>query len=169
MEPKYRSGTANDKEQLQALGLVAYGPFRKVLTEENWNKLHQFLANPQTFSHLMQTSTCFICEINNELVGMSFLVSKGHPTDMFKAEWSYIRMVGVNPAFGGNGIGKKLTQMCIDYAKETNEEYIALLTSEFMNSARHIYENLGFEQLRELDIRYGKRCWIYFMDLKNKL
>jgi ribosomal protein S18 acetylase RimI-like enzyme len=115
----------------------------------------------------MKTSTCFLCESNKEIIGMAFLVSKGHPTSIFKSEWSYLRMVGVKPKFGGHGIAKKLTQMCIDLAKETNEQYIALHTSEFMDAARHIYENFGFKQIRELDLQYGKRYWIYLMDLSE--
>jgi ribosomal protein S18 acetylase RimI-like enzyme len=115
----------------------------------------------------MKTSTCFLCESNKEIIGMAFLVSKGHPTSIFKSEWRYLRMVGVNPKFGGHGIAKKLTQMCIDLAKETNEQYIALHTSEFMDAARHIYENFGFKQIRELDLQYGKRYWIYLMDLSE--
>lgn len=77
-------------------------------------------------------------------------------------------MVGVNPKYAGMGIGKQLSQMCIDYAIETDEDYIALHTSEFMDAARHVYENLGFKKLREIDARFGKRYWIYIMDLKDK-
>ena len=74
-------------------------------------------------------------------------------------------MVGVHPDFGGKGIGKMLTQMCIDFAKSSNEKVIALHTSEYMNVARHIYESLGFKQIRELEPRYGKRYWIYKLEL----
>ena len=95
---------------------------------------------------------------------MAFLVPKGNPTIIFQADWSYIRMVGVNPNFACKGIGKRLTQMCIDFAKNSNEAVIALHTSEFMNAARHIYESLGFKRSRELDSRYGKRYWLYKLE-----
>jgi ribosomal protein S18 acetylase RimI-like enzyme len=116
----------------------------------------------------MESSASFICEADGELVGMAFLVSKGNPNDIFEAGWSYVRMVGVNPKYAGKGIGKKLSQMCIDYAIETHEDFIALHTSEFMDAARHVYENLGFKKLREIDTRFGKRYWIYILDLKGK-
>ena len=74
-------------------------------------------------------------------------------------------MVGVNPNFEGNGIGKHLTQMCIDSAKSLNESVVALHTSEFMSAARHIYEALGFKQIKELTPRYGKRYWLYTLEL----
>lgn len=166
MELKYRIGTCDDIDQLQELALLSYGQHKSALTEENWDKFHSFLANRENFSYLIKTSTCILCEYNTEIVGMAYLVSNGHPTEMFKSEWSYIRMVGVNPQFGGKGIAKKLTKMCIDLANETKEEFIALHTSEFMDAARHIYESIGFKQVQEIDLRFGKKYWIYLLNLR---
>lgn len=59
-----------------------------------------------------------------------------NPTEIFDADWSYIRMVGVLPDYQGKGIAKQLTQFCIEYAKQSKEKVIALHTSEFMNAAR---------------------------------
>jgi len=55
--------------------------------------------------------------------------------------------------------------MCIDFARSSDEKTVALHTSEYMNAARHIYESLGFRQIRELEPRYGKRYWIYKLEL----
>lgn len=164
---RYRIGTLHDKEKLQNLGLNSYGQFKSILTEENWGKLNSFLTNENSYSDLLSNSKCFVCETNDEIVGMAYIIPKGNPTDIFQADWSYIRMVGVNPEFGGKGIGKKLIQMCIDFAIETNESTIALHTSEFMNAARHIYENIGFKQIKELDQRLGKKYWLYILDLNQ--
>ncbi|NOU17595.1 MAG: GNAT family N-acetyltransferase [Bacteroidales bacterium] len=167
MEIKYRLGSNSDKDKLQKLGLISYGQFKKVLTEENWNKFNSFLTGQNTYIDLLKISNCFVCETKEEIIGMAYLIPKGHPTDIFQTEWSYIRMVGVNPNFGGNGIGKKLTQMCIDYAKDTKEEIIALHTSEFMDIASHIYESRGFKQIKELEPRFGKKYWLYLLDLRR--
>ena len=165
MEYKYRIGTIEDKEKLRKLGLISYRQFKKVLTEENWNKMNAFLTAEDSYLDLLSKSKCFICETNYEIIGMAFLVSKGNPTDIFRRDWCYIRMVGVNPEYGGKGIGKKLTQMCIDSARETKEKIIALHTSEFMDVARHIYESIGFEQTKELEPLYGKKYWVYQLEI----
>ena len=165
MEYKYRIGTIEDKEKLQKLGLTSYGQFKEVLTEENWNKLNAFLTAENSYLDLLLKSKCFICETNSEIIGMAFLVPKGNPTDIFHRDWCYIRMVGVNPEYGGKGIGKKLTQICIDSAKETKEKIIALHTSEFMDVARHIYESIGFKQTKELEPLYGKKYWLYKLEI----
>ncbi|HTA61317.1 MAG TPA: GNAT family N-acetyltransferase, partial [Bacteroidia bacterium] len=99
------------------------------------------------------------------IIGMAYIVSSGNPWDIFKAEWSYIRMVGVNPAYGGQGIAKALTSMCINHAVKTNEKIIALHTSEFMNAARHIYESLGFKILQPIEPRFGKKYWLYTLSI----
>jgi ribosomal protein S18 acetylase RimI-like enzyme len=162
---KYREGNFDDVAELQKLALLSYGQFQNTLTEENWNKLRAHITNENLFPTLLKTSRGFVCEHGNEIIGMAFLVPKGNPTEIFQEDWSYIRMVGVHPNFGGKGIGKQLTQMCIDFARSSNEKIVALHTSEYMNAARHIYESLGFKQIRELEPRYGKRYWIYKLDL----
>lgn len=74
-------------------------------------------------------------------------------------------MVAVNPKYRGHGISKKLTQNCIVYATKNGETTIALHTSEFMNAARYIYESLGFERIKELEPLFGKRYWLYQLEL----
>jgi len=76
-----------------------------------------------------------------------------------------MRMVGVNPKHRGQGIAKTLTEMCIEFAKQSDEKTIALHTSEFMDAARHIYENIGFTVLKEIPLLFGKKYWLYTLDL----
>lgn len=165
MEYKYRIATHEDINDLQKLGLNAYGQFKEVFTEENWNKMHTALTHENTYPDLLSKSTCFVCETDQVLVGMAFFIPKGNPTDIFQANWAYLRMVGVHTDFGGKGIGKQLMQMCVERAKETDEKILALHTSEFMHAARHIYESMGFIQVKELEARFGKMYWLYLLDL----
>jgi ribosomal protein S18 acetylase RimI-like enzyme len=124
------------------------------------------ITNDKTYSELLELSHCIVCESDEEgIIGMAFLVASGNPADVFEKDWSYIRFVSVSPEFGGQGIGKRLTEMCIDLAKKNNEKKIALHTSEMMGGARHIYESLGFKILREIEPRLGKKYWLYTLDI----
>lgn len=161
---EFRRGMVEDIVSLQELGLSAYGQHRSALTAENWEKFSAFLTTPDSYSNLLRMSTCFLCEVDQRIVGMAFIVSKGHPTDLFEADWSYIRMVGVDPGFSGRGIAKRLTQLCLEHAGRTGERYVALHTSEFMDAARHVYEGFGFKAVRSL-MRYGAQYWIYLLEL----
>lgn len=164
----YRHGIKNDLPKLKELAVNSWGQFQSKLTTENWKKLYDSLSNDATYTELLGKSTCFTSTTNDgEIVGMAFLVPKGNPTDIYDKDWCYIRFVTVAPNFGGQGIGKKLTALCIDTARQNSENIIALHTSEFMDTARHIYESLGFKVLKEIDQRLGKRYWLYKLDLNE--
>lgn len=165
MNLTYREGSKNDLAGLKALGIVSYGQFKDDLSNENWSKMDSILTLDENYLKLLDMSTCFVCLDGEELVGMAYLVHSGNPTDIFQTDWSYIRMVGVNPSYGGQGIGKKLTQMCIDHAKKLNEKIIALHTSEFMHVARHIYTSLGFKIVKEIEPIFGKKYWLYHLNI----
>lgn len=167
MNLHYREGKIEEIDKLKELGLASYVQFENELTEDNWVKMKVHLSSINFYSDLLNCSTCFVCEDHNELVGMVYLVHKGNPTDIFDKEWCYIRMLGVAPEYSGLGIGKRLIQMCLDFAAEKNEHLIALHTSEFMNAAKYIYEKIGFRAIKELSPCYGKNYWLYLLDLKN--
>ena len=161
----YRNITINDAQQLKQLGIISYGQFVNILEPQHFDILNGFLHDDDKLTQLINNSTGFACLHNNQIIGMAYIIPSGNPWDIFKAEWSYIRMVGVNPAYGGQGIAKALTSMCINHAVKTNEKIIALHTSEFMNAARHIYESLGFKILQPIEPRFGKKYWLYTLNI----
>lgn len=161
----YRSGTIHDKTELLELFQASYGPYLTLLNAEHANTLASALKDEGKMEALINSSKSFICIHQNKIVGMAFIVLHGHPWDVFKAEWAYIRLVGVLPDYQGQGIAKTLTQMCITFAKENNEKTLALHTSEFMDAARHIYEKLGFKRYQEIAPRFGKKYWLYLLDI----
>ena len=166
MKIKFRRGKSDDLNDLKTLALKSWKRFQPMLTGENWQKLSDSLNDDATYTELIQNSTTFICTTEqDQIIGMAFLVSSGHPTEIYDKDWSYIRFVSVDPDFGGQGIGKQLTEMCIELARSNKEKHIALHTSELMNNARHIYESLGFEILREIEPRLGIKYWLYKLDL----
>lgn len=164
----YRKGNTNDLNAIMNLALKTWTEFKSELTTENWQNLYETITSEKTFIELLEKSYSVVCENQNEeIIGMSFLVSNGNPTEIYDKSWCYIRFVTVDPEFGGNGVGKKLTENCIKYAKQNGEKTVALHTSEMMNKARHIYEKLGFEILRELEPRLGKKYWLYLLNIEE--
>lgn len=161
-----RKGNIYDLNAVKELGLNTWKQFKKDLTPENWDKLSRLLSNESLYKGLLQNSISFVCENETgELIGMSFLVASGNPTEIYNKEQCYIRFVTVSEKYSGLKLGQKLTEECIGFAKNSGEKKIALHTSEFMDKARHIYEKLGFKITREIEPRYGKRYWFYEMNL----
>ena len=153
---------------MKNLAIKSWGQFQPNLTVENWQKLQNSLTDDKTYKELLDNSHSIVAtNSTDEIIGMAFLVPKGNPTEIYDKEWCYIRFVTVDPNYGGQGIGRKLTNLCIDKARQDNEKIIALHTSEMMDTARHIYERLGFKILKEIDQRLGKRYWLYKLDLNE--
>jgi ribosomal protein S18 acetylase RimI-like enzyme len=163
---KFRSGNPTDAQAIKQLILSTWQQFEKDLTPENWNQLSSILSKENTYEALLKDASSFVCENEKgDIIGVGFLVSSGNLTDIYTSDQCYIRMVTVSEAYKGLKIGQKLTENCIEYAKRSGEQKIALHTSEMMYKARHIYEKLGFKILKEIEPRFGKRYWLYEMDL----
>lgn len=161
-----REGNSNDLHQVKKLALETWQQYREILTEENWTRLSSTLNNDETYNRLLTASYAFVCENDEgEIVAMSFLVPSGNPTEIYSSDQSYIRFVTVSASCAGLGLGQRLTEKCIEKARQTGEQLVALHTSEFMDKARHIYEKLGFRVIRDLPEILGKRYWLYELHL----
>lgn len=162
----YRQGHIIDLNGIKKLVLKSWQQFQNELSDENWKKLNAGLSDNKTYIDLLQNSYCLICENEKlEIIGVSFLVPHGNPTEIYDKEWCYIRFVTVDTDYGGQGIGRRLTEKCILHAIDTNEQTIALHTSEIMHKARRIYESLGFKILKEITPRFGKKYWLYTLNI----
>ena len=61
------------------------------------------------------------------------------------------RMLVVDPAVRGRGIGELLVRTCLDRARAAGKRRLVLSTDPRMTSAHRIYERLGFRRLPERD------------------
>jgi ribosomal protein S18 acetylase RimI-like enzyme len=67
---------------------------------------------------------------------------------------SVIRMLGVDPARRGQGIGLALVEACIDRARRAGKSVITLRTTSHMTSAQRLYTAAGFEREPQRDLRF---------------
>lgn len=64
---------------------------------------------------------------------------------------SGIRLLGVDPARRGQGVGKALTVHCIELARSAGHAQVILHTTGAMRPAWSMYEALGFQRSEDLD------------------
>jgi DNA-binding MarR family transcriptional regulator/N-acetylglutamate synthase-like GNAT family acetyltransferase len=84
---------------------------------------------------------CWIAEVDGERAGCVFLVRQS-------ATIAKLRLLILTPKARGLGLGNRLTDECIAFARAKGYRKMALWTQSHLTAARHIYKSRGFKLVK---------------------
>jgi len=114
--------------------------------EYGWDGTYEALAAEIVAQFIKSYDTkcerCWIAEKDGTRVGGVFVVKALDKV-------AKLRLLHVEPEARGLGIGKRLVEECVRFARHAGYEKMTLWTQSVLRAARHLYKQAGFQIIRE--------------------
>jgi ribosomal protein S18 acetylase RimI-like enzyme len=132
------------------LMVAAYAQFSPSLPAHAWREYEDEIRDVR---RRLPESTLIVAEDEGRLAGAVTYypdaTKEGHVA--WPASWANFRLLAVDPAARGRGIGRLLTEECVRRARAADRVALGLHTTHLMQVARAMYERMGFVRVPELD------------------
>jgi GNAT superfamily N-acetyltransferase len=146
-----------EAENLNRLAVSAFEQFRHHY--EDWPAM---LAGLSKTSALSTSGELIVAELESKLAGaVAYFGPDSQKAAFFDQRWPIIRMLVVDPAFRGKGIGQALSDACIARARRDGSPIIALHTSPIMSVALPMYLKMGFAKAYDAPPIFGVAYAVY--------
>jgi DNA-binding MarR family transcriptional regulator/GNAT superfamily N-acetyltransferase len=162
----------NEKQPTISLRRARAGDFGWIVSrhgalyaeEYGWNESFEALVAEivATFikEHDVRRERCWIAELDSERAGSVMLVRESDKV-------AKLRLLFVEPDARGFGVGKRLVEECIRFARTAGYRKITLWTQSILVAARAIYLSAGFKKVGEAPhASFGKKLVGEYWELK---
>lgn len=122
--------------------------------EYHWNWEFEALVSEIVAKYLREfdpsAERCWIAEKDGEVVGSIFVVRHDETT-------AKLRMLYVDASARGMGIGQRLVEECLRFARNAGYQSMLLWTVDALTDARKLYQKAGFRLVdQEATVSFGK-------------
>ena len=156
-----RDYKSDDAAAINDLAVKAFSEY-----SDQYDSWQDFSDRLRNFSFNASHGELMVATINEEIVGaVGYIPAQVKKPDHFPKNTPSIKMLVVAPEHRGLGLGKKLTQECIDRAVRDNCSSISLHTSPIMKIALPMYERMGFKRVSDAPDISGVKYDVYIKEL----
>lgn len=136
------------------LGWIVHRQTVMYAQEYGWNNEYEALTAEIIARFIREfdpaRERCWIAEKDGKVIGSVFIVREDDST-------AKLRMLYVEPAARGMGIGGRLVDECLRFARQAGYKKMVLWTNSVLTGARRIYDKAGFGLIEEAPHRsFGK-------------
>jgi GNAT superfamily N-acetyltransferase len=128
------------------MGWIIHRQARLYAEEYGWNGEFEALVAEIAAKFLRnfdpERERCWVAEMDGEIVGAVFLVKDSD-------EVARLRLLHVDARARGQGLGRRLVEECIRFARAKGYKTLILWTNDILIAARRIYEATGFKLIKE--------------------
>jgi len=128
------------------MGMIIHMHGRLYAEEYGWDERFEALI-AQICSDFLKNynpnkERCWIAEMNGQIVGSVMVIQESE-------EVAKLRLLLVHPRARGIGLGKRLVDECIRFARRKGYKKLVLWTNNVLVAARNIYQKAGFVLVKE--------------------
>jgi ribosomal protein S18 acetylase RimI-like enzyme len=135
-----------DRDAVNAVALAAFAQYAG-----DYDDWPAFRAGIARMADLADDGDLLVAECGGTVVGAVVHVGPGRPRSaIYPDDWSVLRMLVVDPAWRGGGVGRALVGAALERSARAGAPAIGLHTSPIMTAALRLYASLGF--VREHDL-----------------
>ena len=150
-----------DAREINRLAVTAFEEFGGSYSD--WPALAAIYGR---MSGLAKSGEIVVAEIAANIVGaVAYIPPHQRKAPYFDQAWPIIRSLVVDPGSRGAGVGRALTQECIERARRDGSPVIALHTSAIMTVTLPMYLRMGFEWHHDAPAVYGVPYAVYLKKL----
>lgn len=162
-----RDARSEELDKVSLLMRDAYLEYEDSFPSERWKS---YLEDIMDVRSRLGVSKLLVAELSGKVVGAVtlYLDASRSSREEWPQGWAGIRLLAVHPAYRGRGIGRALMEECIHCCREQNIKTIGLHTTAIMDTARKMYERMGFVRAPEYDFhpRPGTVIMAYRLQLE---
>jgi len=163
--PIIRDARPDELDEVSLLLKEAYMQYENFIPPERWKN---YLADIVDVRSRLGMSDLIVAELNHRIAGCVTLYLDGSQSfpEAWPKGWAAVRLLAVHPEYRDQGIGHALMDECIRRCRQVKITAIGLHTTEIMDTARRIYEKMGFKRFPKSDFHPATGITVMAYNLK---